>query len=821
MYDFVVVGAGNTGCVVANRLSEDGRFTVCLLDAGRDETRLEPLLPEPSPADVPQPGDYHWNEYERGGAFNYYETSARGFGSWWFYEQTDSRPNGNPSTSYVRFSALGGCSCHNFGADVRNPPFNWNMWNLPEWSGGTAPLYLDSPLLKFYKKMENRSQTLFNGGFELYNPSLPAGSYGGFDPNYYGFDGMVPLVYNPPDALTNVLLNSMNTTFSAFNYPSNLVDLDYPPTAADGGLATLTLTASLQKNGATIARPGTAPAPGNFSNNVAFQVYNPYGDNGYVLPPEFQNVHNSIYDPTGDNLMPIQRASSANTYLYAAENRSNLKIKSEVFVTNLIMDGTKASGVEYFKNGYNVYQTGRNPNTTLGGYGGTVGDAKYNALLAQKNGKHKVYARKAVVLCAGAFNTPQLLMLSGIGDKDELNLVGIKARVDLPGVGKHLLDAQELFPFWEYEQTPQTPAPSGINTIAAFVNPGDAFPQFQFLFFSGPQLPTLNLENGDIFTEKKWISLRNLPAVNNTNTRNYFTNILLDPTNVNANPGPIVPLAVGAPVPPAVIPPTPANGPWTVTYTVPSQTLPSGGYTVSGSINPAYNGTFTCLNILQTNAPNQTQITLAYPSNPGAFVPGGITITPPPAFSPVWVDPNNVMGMLVEQEELNRTEGYVQLQSKDPTMPPRIVFNYLTDTQGPNGTSQDLLDWETIMMTQVFPLWEDLQDAGYFKNLLYPAPSDILFDGVDPSLPFSTANVDPAKLRIFLLNSVGGHHACGTCKMGLPSDPMAVVDQKGAVFGTKNLYVADMSITPVSVEWPNGVSYIIGEKIADDLLNQF
>ncbi len=810
IFDFVIVGAGNTGCVLAHRLSEDGKFTVCLLEAGRDDARLPELLPEPSSADVPQPGDYHWGKYVRGGAITNFELDNRGFGSWFFYEKSNNRPNGNMVTAQSRFSGWGGCSSHNIGVDIRNTPQLWNSWELPEWSGGTEQNeFKDSPLIKYYKKIENRSQSLFNGGLELYNPDFP-GSYGGFDATYYGFDGMVPLAYNPPDTLTFVLLHILNTTLQPFGYPSNLVDLDYPPTASQGGLSTTTLSAALQTNGSKITETGDAPAPGDFSNSVPFAVYNfpLYGDTGFKVPEEYQDLNNPNLDPTA--LLPIQRVSSANTYLYAAQNNPNAKltIKSEVFVTNLIIKDKKAHGVEYYPHGYNVYQAGRNPNTEQAGYGGTVGDAKYNALLAKKEGKCKVFAKKAVILSAGVFNTPQILMLSGIGNKFDLEPLGIKSVVHLPGVGQHLIDQQELFMFWNYTPTPLTPQSTAFNVISAFTKPGDLNPSFDMIFV-GTNQANQNYESLDPFVQKGWVGLRNIPGTNNSNTRNTFKNILLDPTNINANPGPITPTTVGPVVPPSAIPPTPPNGPWTVTFDVSPQTLSSGGYTVSGSINPNYNGTFTCTNILGTNVPNQTSITLAYPTDPGTFMGGPITITPNPAFVPVVVNPLNMMGMLLEQTKPNNLEGFVTLQSADPTVPPFIFINYL---------SEDLLDWETIMMNQVFPIWQGLQEVGYFKNLLYPAPSNLLFDGTDPLLPFSISNVDPAKLRTFLLNGVAGHHAMGTCKMGLANDPTAVVDQHGAVYGITNLYVADISIAPVSVQWPNGVCYVIGEKIADDIL---
>ena len=55
-----------------------------------------------------------------------------------------------------------------------------------------------------------------------------------------------------------------------------------------------------------------------------------------------------------------------------------------------------------------------------------------------------MHARREVILCGGAFNTPQLLMLSGIGPAAELRAHGIPVRVDLPGVGRNLQDRYEV-----------------------------------------------------------------------------------------------------------------------------------------------------------------------------------------------------------------------------------------------------------------------------------------------------------------------------------------------------------------------------------------
>nr|MDP9119827.1 GMC oxidoreductase [Acidobacteriota bacterium] len=56
----------------------------------------------------------------------------------------------------------------------------------------------------------------------------------------------------------------------------------------------------------------------------------------------------------------------------------------------------------------------------------------------------RAYASREVILAGGAFNSPQLLMLSGIGPKEHLASVGIQAQVDLPGVGRNLQDRYEV-----------------------------------------------------------------------------------------------------------------------------------------------------------------------------------------------------------------------------------------------------------------------------------------------------------------------------------------------------------------------------------------
>lgn len=100
-----------------------------------------------------------------------------------------------------------------------------------------------------------------------------------------------------------------------------------------------------------------------------------------------------------------RRCSSAVAYLHPAMQRPNLTVRTHAQATRILLEGQRARGVEY-----------RHRRRTITVHGGQV------------------------ILAGGAINSPQLLMLSGIGPADLLRSHGIDVRCDLPGVGQNLQD---------------------------------------------------------------------------------------------------------------------------------------------------------------------------------------------------------------------------------------------------------------------------------------------------------------------------------------------------------------------------------------------
>ena len=106
-----------------------------------------------------------------------------------------------------------------------------------------------------------------------------------------------------------------------------------------------------------------------------------------------------------------RRASTARAFLYPARRRPNFTIELGALTTRVLIENGRATGVEYRRNGER--QTAR--------------------------------AAREIVLAGGAYNSPQLLMLSGIGPADELRRHGIPVVADLPGVGRNLSEHAAVF----------------------------------------------------------------------------------------------------------------------------------------------------------------------------------------------------------------------------------------------------------------------------------------------------------------------------------------------------------------------------------------
>ena len=102
-----------------------------------------------------------------------------------------------------------------------------------------------------------------------------------------------------------------------------------------------------------------------------------------------------------------RRHSAASAFLKPVLNRPNLTVITHAHTTRVLIQQDRATGVEF---------------------------------LTKKNQTQQATARREVILSAGAFHSPQLLMLSGIGPADTLRSVGIPLKRELPGVGQHLQD---------------------------------------------------------------------------------------------------------------------------------------------------------------------------------------------------------------------------------------------------------------------------------------------------------------------------------------------------------------------------------------------
>jgi choline dehydrogenase len=131
---------------------------------------------------------------------------------------------------------------------------------------------------------------------------------------------------------------------------------------------------------------------------------------GYPLTDDVNGYRQEGFARFDRNIHRGRRLSAARAYLHPAMDRPNLTVVTGALVHRIVFDGTRATGVEY----------------------------------SRRRRTHRVEAGE-VVLCGGAFNSPQLLQLSGVGDADHLGSLGIRPVHHLPAVGGHLQDHLEVY----------------------------------------------------------------------------------------------------------------------------------------------------------------------------------------------------------------------------------------------------------------------------------------------------------------------------------------------------------------------------------------
>ncbi|MDH4119929.1 MAG: choline dehydrogenase [Acidimicrobiia bacterium] len=197
--------------------------------------------------------------------------------------------------------------------------------------------------------------------------------------------------------------------------------MDYERWAADPGMETWDYAHCLPYfkrmetclAGADDWRGGDGPLileRGPATNPLFEAFFQAAAEAGYPRTTDVNGYQQEGFARFDRNIHRGRRLSAARAYLHPVMDRPNLEVVTRAMVTRVLFDGTTATGVEY----------------------------------AVRGVTHRAKA-KEVVLSGGAFNTPQLLQLSGVGDADQLRSVGVEPIHHLPGVGENLQDHLEVY----------------------------------------------------------------------------------------------------------------------------------------------------------------------------------------------------------------------------------------------------------------------------------------------------------------------------------------------------------------------------------------
>jgi choline dehydrogenase len=149
---------------------------------------------------------------------------------------------------------------------------------------------------------------------------------------------------------------------------------------------------------------------------------------GMLDPNDWRTVSENAF---GIRYIPLTtrnhiRVGSRERILNVAQRYPNrLRVELNALATRVLFDNNnRATGVEYLR-GERLYRAHAQPSDARGEL-------------------RQIFASREIILAGGAFNTPQLLLLSGVGPREEMEQHGIEVRVELPGVGRNLQDRYEI-----------------------------------------------------------------------------------------------------------------------------------------------------------------------------------------------------------------------------------------------------------------------------------------------------------------------------------------------------------------------------------------
>ena len=132
---------------------------------------------------------------------------------------------------------------------------------------------------------------------------------------------------------------------------------------------------------------------------------------GYPLTDDVNGYRQEGFARFDRNVHDGRRLSAARAYLHPVMDRPNLRVETLAMATKVNFDGKRATGVDYLRGGR----------------------------------AHRSVKAGEVILCGGAINTPQLMQLSGIGNPEHLQPLGVPMVHELHGVGENLQDHLEVY----------------------------------------------------------------------------------------------------------------------------------------------------------------------------------------------------------------------------------------------------------------------------------------------------------------------------------------------------------------------------------------